>query len=79
MYGGFFGDIDWAADGGLYAELVRHRPFEFLPVDTEWGQPAWNGTTGWTPVSAVGGSGIASTVNDDARMNERNRTHSSWT
>jgi hypothetical protein len=33
MYGIFFEDINFAADGGLYAELVRNRSFEFLPVD----------------------------------------------
>ena len=33
MYGVFFEDINYAADGGLYAELVRNRSFEFLPVD----------------------------------------------
>ena len=31
MYGLFFEDINYAADGGLYAELVKNRSFEFHP------------------------------------------------
>jgi alpha-L-arabinofuranosidase len=71
MYGVFFEDINFAADGGLYAELVRNRSFEFLPVDNR----SYNGLTGWTPVAGSGGSGVATAVNDDARLNERNRTY----
>jgi hypothetical protein len=29
MYGVFFEDINRAADGGLYAELVQNRSFEY--------------------------------------------------
>ena len=29
MYGLFFEDINYAADGGLYGELVKNRSFEF--------------------------------------------------
>jgi alpha-N-arabinofuranosidase len=31
MYGIFFEDINYAADGGLYAEMVKNRSFEFAP------------------------------------------------
>jgi alpha-L-arabinofuranosidase len=71
MYGIFFEDINFAADGGLYAELVRNRSFEFLPIDNR----TYTGLTGWTPTATGGGTGTAATVNDDARMNERNRTY----
>ncbi|MFI5938225.1 alpha-L-arabinofuranosidase C-terminal domain-containing protein [Actinoplanes sp. NPDC051494] len=71
MYGIFFEDINWAADGGLYAELVRNRSFEFLPADNA----AYNGLTAWTPTAETGGSGSATTVNDGFRLNERNRTY----
>ena len=71
MYGVFFEDINYAADGGLYAELVRNRSFEFLPVDND----SFTGLTGWTKVASVGGSGTADTVNGAARLNERNRTY----
>lgn len=30
MYGIFFEDINFAADGGLYAEMVKNRSFEFV-------------------------------------------------
>ena len=29
MYGIFFEDINYAADGGLYAELIMNRSFEY--------------------------------------------------
>jgi alpha-N-arabinofuranosidase len=29
MWGLFYEDINFAADGGLYAELVKNRSFEF--------------------------------------------------
>jgi alpha-L-arabinofuranosidase len=31
LYGVFFEDINYAADGGLYAELVQNRSFEYYP------------------------------------------------
>jgi alpha-L-arabinofuranosidase len=71
MYGVFFEDINFAADGGLYAELVRNRSFEFLPND-HW---SYNGMTAWSPTATGGGTGTVRTVNGDARMNERNRTY----
>ena len=36
MYGIFFEDINYAADGGLYAELVKNRSFEFPNPYTGW-------------------------------------------
>ena len=33
LYGLFFEDINYAADGGLYAELVQNRSFEYAPVN----------------------------------------------
>ena len=30
MIGLFFEDINYAADGGLYAEMIENRSFEFL-------------------------------------------------
>lgn len=32
LYGIFFEDINYAADGGLYAEMVQNRSFEYYPV-----------------------------------------------
>ena len=35
LFGIFFEDINHAADGGLYAELVQNRAFEFDPIDNK--------------------------------------------
>jgi alpha-L-arabinofuranosidase len=38
LFGLFFEDINYSADGGLYAELVQNRSFEYSPTDRgEWG------------------------------------------
>lgn len=39
MYGIFFEDINFAADGGLYAELVKNRSFEFELPMMGWQEP----------------------------------------
>ena len=39
MYGIFFEDINFGADGGLYAELVKNRSFEFDNPLMGWQQP----------------------------------------
>jgi alpha-N-arabinofuranosidase len=36
MWGVFFEDINFAADGGIYAELVKNRSFEFYKPRTGW-------------------------------------------
>lgn len=33
LYGLFFEDINYAGDGGLYAELVQNRSFEYFPIE----------------------------------------------
>ncbi|MHA6802617.1 alpha-L-arabinofuranosidase C-terminal domain-containing protein [Salinifilum ghardaiensis] len=70
MYGVFFEDINHAADGGLYPERVRNRSFEYGPADNADFDPM----TGWTAVSR-GGDGRAEVVDDDGRLNERNRQY----
>src|SRR4029078_2284885 len=39
MYGVFCEDINRAADGGLYAELVQNRSFEYATVDNRSNTP----------------------------------------
>lgn len=39
MFGLFFEDINFAADGGLYAEMVKNRSFEFDKPLMGWEQP----------------------------------------
>ncbi len=36
MYGLFFEDINYAADGGLYAEMIKNRSFEFPQNFAAW-------------------------------------------
>ena len=33
LYGLFFEDLNHAADGGLYAEMVQNRSFEYCEMD----------------------------------------------
>ncbi len=40
MWGVFFEDINFAADGGIYAELVKNRSFEFYKPKMGWSIPA---------------------------------------
>lgn len=65
MYGVFFEDINRAADGGLYAELVQNRSFEYSTDD----HASYTPLTSWTV------SGTAQVANDAGRLNERNRTY----
>lgn len=65
MYGVFYEDINRAADGGLYAELVQNRSFEYSTAD--------NAT--YTPLTSWETSGTAKVVNDDGRLHARNRNY----
>lgn len=50
LFGIFFEDISYAADGGLYAELVQNRSFEYAPSDVDnWSakRNTWNALTAW--------------------------------
>lgn len=56
MYGVFFEDINFGADGGLYAELVKNRSFEFdRPL------------MGWRIIRRTGARGDVLIFNDDNR------------
>ena len=75
MYGVFFEDINFAADGGLYAELVKNRSFEFDEPLMGWLQPNSDRHT------LNEKSGIASVIkrgdepnNHFARVNVKNAT-----
>ncbi len=43
LMGVFFEDISYAADGGLYAELIQNRDFEYTARDHQ----GWQATTAW--------------------------------
>lgn len=48
LIGVFFEDINYAADGGLYAELVENRDFEYTPGDRKYHDTTWNNKHSWT-------------------------------
>lgn len=56
LIGIFFEDINYSADGGLYAELVQNRDFEYAPSD-RGNDRNWNPMTAWS----VDGSGDTKT------------------
>jgi len=63
MYGVFFEDINFAADGGLYAEMIKNRSFEFTIPMMGWSQPnsdrhSYNNESGFAmPVKYFEGEG----------------------
>ena len=57
LIGIFFEDINYAADGGLYAELVQNRDFEYSPKDGS--RQAWNGGYAWSVTDGQGDMEIA--------------------
>ncbi len=59
LFGIFFEDINYAADGGLYAELVQNRSFEYSEKDTRnrRREDKWNSLTAWSLVALGEGKG----------------------
>jgi alpha-L-arabinofuranosidase len=60
LYGAFFEDINSAADGGIYAELIKNRSFEFA-----------SNLDGWSTVKKGKGEGNV-TVERTSSLNENN-------
>lgn len=54
LFGIFFEDINYSADGGLYAELIQNRSFEYTALDSA----AWNSFTSWKLEQRDGGKGL---------------------
>ena len=75
MYGIFYEDINFAADGGLYPERVKNRSFDFDEPLMGWHQPnserlVLNRSSGWGRILKVQKDGIRQnicriTVHDD--------------
>ncbi len=66
LFGIFFEDINFAADGGLYAEMVSNRSFEFTEL------AAGDAFYGW---SAVGDAKTEVKVDDKANALNENNTN----
>ncbi|MCD9878444.1 alpha-L-arabinofuranosidase C-terminal domain-containing protein [Streptomyces guryensis] len=61
LFGAFFEDLNYAADGGLYAELVQNRSFEYGPAD----RPEWRSLTSWELLERDGAAGSLAVATDD--------------
>ena len=66
LYGLFFEDINYAADGGLYAELVQNRSFEYCQVGDTTMPPLFS----W---ESVGDCTLS--VENDQPLNEHNTNY----
>src|SRR3954462_8225016 len=62
MWGIFFEDINFAADGGLYAEMVKNRSFEF-----------YNPFMGWTEIKGNDKKGKILFINVAAKSPQNTR------
>mgnify|MGYP001073641077 FL=1 len=67
LFGIFFEDLNHAADGGLYGEMVRNRAFEFDPVDNK----SYDHMTAWEEVQR-GGSLVQAHIEQWAPRNAGN-------
>lgn len=63
LFGIFFEDINFAADGGLYAEKIVNRSFEFTDIAQD------DELYGW---AAVNGADLSVTENAEDKLNENN-------
>ncbi|NTS43826.1 alpha-L-arabinofuranosidase [Flavisolibacter sp. BT320] len=68
LMGIFFEDINYAADGGLYAELVQNRGFEYSPADKQHRDKAWNAKHSWQ----VKGEGVDFLIDSSAPVHVNN-------
>ena len=71
LIGVFFEDINYAADGGLYAELVQNRDFEYALSDKEGRDPEWNSYKDWS----VNGQGLDFTIETNAPIHPNNKNY----
>ncbi|MFT3822505.1 MAG: alpha-L-arabinofuranosidase C-terminal domain-containing protein [Chitinophagaceae bacterium] len=60
LLGIFFEDINYAADGGLYAELVQNRDFEYALADKTGRDSTWNSKHSWSLQGASGSFSVDS-------------------
>ncbi len=75
LYGLFFEDINYAADGGLYAELVQNRSFEYYSTrgNDALGR-SMHPLFAWEAVERDGAS-VDLKVEDDNPLNDRNTNY----
>jgi alpha-L-arabinofuranosidase len=72
LYGLFFEDINYSGDGGLYAELVQNRSFEYYPVEGwENNSKQLHPLYAWQKVERDGGA-VELKVMNESPLNESN-------
>lgn len=69
MMGIFFEDLNYAADGGLYAELIQNRGFEYRLSDKEGRDASWTATKAWS----VSGEGISFAIDTLQPLHANNK------
>ena len=67
LIGVFFEDINYGADGGLYAELVQNRDFEYSPNDIGR-EENWTATNSWS----TDGEGLSFDIDTVAPLHAHN-------
>ena len=67
LIGVFFEDLNYAADGGLYAELIQNRDFEYSSKDGNKDKN-WNSTYAWS----IQGDGTTFTIGTDQPVHINN-------
>lgn len=65
LIGIFFEDINYAADGGIYAELIQNRDFEYSSSDHK----EWNAKTAWN----LEGQDAVFTIDSSDPIHENNK------
>ena len=73
LFGVFFEDFNYAADGGLYGELIQNRSFEYSPPE----QSSWNPLSFWELQKRGGGDGSIN-VTDIRPIHESIPNFSKW-
>lgn len=68
LIGAFFEDLNYAADGGLYAELVQNRDFEYEPREKLYRDSNWNSSHSWS----VSGQHLHFTIDSTAPLHLNN-------
>lgn len=69
LIGVFFEDLNYAADGGLYAELIQNRDFEYSLTDKEGKDKNWNSSKAWE----LKGKGASWTIDSISAVHPNNK------
>lgn len=67
LFGIFFEDLNYAADGGLYPERIQNRSFEYSRGDNR----EWNSLTSWELLQSIPGT-VEAAVKTEHPLNKNN-------